>query len=119
MEPLESKINRLEVEFASLKEKVTFFNVVYEKLDATLEKLQMLMEDRRSEMNEDIKDVYQKIQETETKIMSEIHQLRKDMLDQHIIERKKVESLDRWRWIVMGGAAVIGFLISKAADLIK
>ena len=39
--------------------------------------------------------------------------MREDMAKQHEIENKKIEDLNRWRWIVMGGAAVIGWIFSK------
>lgn len=120
---LDNDINALKVEVSSLKEKVAFFNVIYGKFDDTLNKVQTLMEDRRSETNDDLRDVYQKIQDTENKIMNEIKALRNEMTNSRDTENtkinSKIESLDKWRWQMMGGAAVIGFLLSKAADFIK
>lgn len=120
---LDSDINALKVEVSSLKEKVAFFNVIYGKFDETLNKVQTLMENRRNETNDDLRDVYQKIQDTEDKIMTEIKALRYEMTNSRDAENSKIngkiESLDKWRWQMMGGAAVIGFLLSKAADLIK
>lgn len=120
---LDNDINALKVEVGSLKEKVSFFNVIYGKFDDTLNKVQAVMEDRRSETNEDLREVYQKIQDTENKIMSEIKALRAEMTASRDAENSKIntkiESLDKWRWQMMGGAAVIGFLLSKAADFFK
>jgi chromosome segregation ATPase len=120
---LDTDINDLKVEVSALKEKVSFFNVIYGKFDDTLAKVEKLMEDRRNETNQDLRDVYQKIQDTENKIMDEIRNLKTEMVSQRDSEQNKmnnkIESLDRWRWQMMGGAAVIGFLLSKAADLLK
>jgi DNA anti-recombination protein RmuC len=120
---IEDDINTLKVELGSLKEKVSFFNVIYGKFDDTLSKVQAVMEDRRSETNEDLREVYQKIQDTENKIMGEIKALRAEMTTSRESENgkinSKIESLDKWRWQMMGGAAVIGFLLSKAADFLK
>lgn len=120
---LDNDINALKVEVGSLKEKVSFFNVIYGKFDDTLNKVQAVMEDRRSETNEDLREVYQKIQDTENKIMNEIKALRAEMTTSREAENSKIntkiESLDKWRWQMMGGAAVIGFLLSKAADFFK
>lgn len=117
---LDADINSLKVEVGSLREKVAFFNVIYGKFDDTLSKVQTLMEDRRSETNEDLRDVYQKIQDTETKIMDEIKALRAEMTAARTLENdkinSKIESLDKWRWQMMGGAAVIGFVLSKVSD---
>lgn len=117
---LDSDVNALKVEISALKEKVSFFNVIYGKFDDTLSKVQKLMEDRRSETNEDLREVYQKIQDTETKIMEEIKAMRAEMNSTRNAEvdkiNKKIESLDKWRWQMMGGATVIGFLISKLSQ---
>ena len=120
---LDSDINDLKVEVSALKEKVSFFNVIYGKFDDTLAKVEKLMEDRRSETNQDLRDVYQKIQDTENKIMDEIRNLKNEMVTQRESEHdkmnQKIESLDKWRWQMMGGAAVVGFLLSKATDFLK
>ena len=117
---LDTDINDLKVELGALREKVSFFNVIYGKFDDTLTKVQSLMEDRRSETNEDLRDVYSKIQDTETKIMDEIKALRAEMTNKRESENgkinNKIESLDKWRWQMMGGAAVVGFLFSKLAQ---
>jgi uncharacterized protein YlxW (UPF0749 family) len=120
---LDSDINDLKVEVGALREKVSFFNVIYGKFDETLSKVQILMEDRRNETNDDLREVYRKIQDTETKIMDEIKALRNEMSASRDAENNKmnakIESLDKWRWQMMGGAAVVGFLLSKAAEFLK
>jgi len=120
---LDSDINDLKVEVGALREKVSFFNVIYGKFDETLSKVQILMEDRRNETNDDLREVYRKIQDTETKIMDEIKALRNEMSISRDAENSKmnskIESLDKWRWQMMGGAAVVGFLLSKAAEFLK
>lgn len=120
MADIESEVNALKVEISALKEKVSFFNVIYGKFDETLSKVQKLMEDRRNETNEDLREVYQKIQDTESKIMSEIKAMRAEMNTARSSEvdkiNAKLENLDKWRWQMMGGATVVGFLISKIAQ---
>jgi len=117
---LDTDINSLKVEVGALREKVSFFNVIYGKFDDTLTKVQSVMEDRRNEMNSDLRDVYQKIQDTENRIMDEIKALRAEMTNKRESENSKInskiESLDKWRWQMMGGAAVVGFLFSKIAQ---
>ena len=68
----DAKLNRLEIEVSAMKEKISFFNVIYQKFDDTLDKVQGLMENRRNETNQDLKDVYSKISEVETKLMEEM-----------------------------------------------
>jgi hypothetical protein len=115
----DAKLNKLEVEVSAMKEKISFFNVIYQKFDDTLDKVQKLMEDRRSETNHDLKDVYSKISEVETKIMDEMHAMREEMKKQHEEERKKIADLDKWRWIVVGAAAIVSWVASTFSDLLK
>ena len=116
---LDAKISKVEVELSALREKVSFFNVIYSKFDETLSKVQELMENRRNETNEDLKDVYKKIEDTEKHLMEELRDLREDMKKQHELESAKIRDLDRWRWWVMGAAAVIGAGFSKIIEFIK
>jgi hypothetical protein len=44
--------------------------------------------------------------------MEEIKALRDDMARQHIIERQKIEDLNKWRWIVVGAAGIVGWLVA-------
>jgi predicted RNase H-like nuclease (RuvC/YqgF family) len=115
----DAKLNRLEVEVSALKEKISFFSVIYQKFDDTLDKVQKMIEDRRSETNQDLKDVYSKITEVEMKIMNEIHSMREDMKSQHELERSKIAELDKWRWIVVGAAAIVSWVISNFLDILK
>ena len=106
----EARVAKLESEVAAMKEKVSFFTVIYEKFDKTLEKL-----DERQ--LQDRKEFEMVIDDLRTDIMQEIKAMREDMAKQHDIENRKIEELNRWRWIVMGGAAVIGWVISKLFTL--
>lgn len=115
----DSKLNRLEVEVSAMKEKISFFNVIYQKFDDTLDKVQKMMEDRRNETNHDLKDVYSKITEVETKIMDEMHAMREEMKKQHEEERKKIADLDKWRWIVVGAAAIVSWALAQFSELLK
>lgn len=115
----DAKLTRLEIEVSAMKEKISFFSVIYQKFDDTLDKVQKLMEDRRNETNHDLKDVYTKIADVETKIMDEIHSMREDMKKQHEMERAKIADLDKWRWMVVGAAAIVSWAISRASDFLK
>ena len=102
----EARVNKLESEVAAMREKISFFSVIYEKFDKTLEKLdERQVEDRR--------ELQTMIDSLRDDIMIELKSLREEMIRQHEAENKKIEDLNRWRWIVMGGAAVVGWIVSK------
>ncbi len=102
----ENKISKMESEMAAMKEKISFFTVIYDKFDKTLDKF-----DQRT--IEDKKELHDMMDELRSDIMSEIKAMRKEVSDQHIAQAKKIEDLNKWRWVVMGGAVVVGWILSK------
>jgi cell division septum initiation protein DivIVA len=115
---LEQKITRLEVEVSALKEKVSFFSVIYTKIDKDIENLTKMLEERRNDTNKDLKDVYTKIENTENKIMEEISKLRDEMRRNHEEEKRKIDDLTKWRFFVVGAATIAAALISWFASKI-
>ena len=102
----ESRLSKIETEVSAMREKVSFFSVIYEKFDKTLEKLDERQSDDRRELQN-------MMDELRTDIMQEMKALREDMAAQHEVEKKKIEDLNKWRWLVMGGSIVVGWIISK------
>ncbi len=89
-----------------MREKVSFFSVIYEKFDRTLDKL-----DERT--IEDKRELQAMMDDLRTDLVQEMKALREEMAAQHAVEKQKIEDLNKWRWLVMGGAVVVGWLISK------
>ncbi len=112
---IDRRITKLEIDLGALKEKVTFTDLIYSKLDLTLDKLQELIETRRYEMNEELKEVYKRIIETEQKVAVKVEATEAKILT----ELKKVEDkfelrlkvFDRWMWTVIGAAGLGGWMI--------
>lgn len=115
-ERLQQKVNSMEVDLSALKEKVSFFHVIYGKFDVTLGKIQEMIENRRYENNEDIKDVYVKLAESEGRLLDELKAIRQDMKEMNERYEKRISELDRWKWMLMGGAVVAGWLLAKIAS---
>ena len=109
----DQRLSKLEIEVSALKEKVSFFSVIYSKFDESLSKIEASIEKRNDITSNDLKDVYTKMQESENKIMAEISRLREEAKEQHEESKKKISDLEKWRWLVIGGASVLGWIISK------
>lgn len=105
MVDFESRLSKMEADVAAMKEKVSFFSVIYEKFDKTLDKLDERQLDDRKEINEMMSSL-------QTNIMQEIKALREDMARQHNLERQKIEDLNKWRWIVVGAAGLVAWVVS-------
>jgi hypothetical protein len=102
----ESRLSKIETDVAAMREKVSFFTVIYEKFDRTLDKL-----DERT--IEDKKELQTMMDDLRTDLVQEMKSLREEMAAQHAVEKQKIEDLNKWRWLVMGGAVVVGWIISK------
>lgn len=123
---IEARMSHMEVELSALKEKVSFFNVIYGKFDVTLGKIQEMIENRRYENNEEIKDVYDRIEDSEKKLLDEFKNVRAEIKEQNenhnrklsIIDAK-IADIDRWRWIILGGAVGVGWFLERIIDFIQ
>jgi gas vesicle protein len=105
MVDFESRLSKMEMDIAAMREKVSFFSVIYEKFDRTLDKLDERQIEDRKEINE-------MMSELQTNIMHEIKALREDMARQHSLESQKIEDLNKWRWIVVGAAGLVAWVVS-------
>lgn len=117
MSDLETRMSQMEIELSALKEKVSFFNVIYGKFDVTLGKIQEMIENRRYENNEEIKDVYDRIASSEKSLLDEMKSIRDEIKKNHEEQGRKIEDLNRWRWLMIGGAVVVGWFIEKISAL--
>lgn len=142
VEPHDSK---LEIEL--LKRDVNMITKLCEKFDITIDKMQQVAQDiskivylqeKKFEMQEqlnkevdqvlekqskehtaDIKELNDRIEKTENVILNEIKTLRNDIEDINSALNKKIEELNIWRYTVMGGVALVVFVISNFSDILK
>lgn len=95
-----------------------------ENQEKVSEHLQELIEKRRVETDTNIKDVYIRVEKVEKdlyteiensqdKVISEIKAMREESTKQHLELSSKVNRLERWMWIVIGGSIVIFWLIER------
>ena len=130
--------NDLVTEVELLKREVEDMKVIHGRLDTAIEKItevsncinRMLAvhEERLSQQEEaqhraeqeftaDIKELHSRIT-TNTKdmtaLMTQQHKEQKDVIDRLKDEiSNRVGVLEKWRWIIIGGSIVLGFIIQK------
>lgn len=112
MMDFEARLNKVEGELASLRERITFLRDIHDNFDKMLDKLDARQQEDRKELQNSIDDL-------RVDLLQEIKALREDMAKQHATERQKIDDLNKWKWIIFGGAMVVGWLFSRAFDLIK
>ena len=77
---------------------------------------------RRSEINMEFVDTTSRIAvlENEVKnVVEELREIRKEQKEQHAAMMKelnkledRINAIEKWRWMVIGGAAVVGYLLA-------
>ena len=108
--------------------------MVVAKLDnERIAKLEAQMEDLKTDVadvKQDIKELHSRIttgnREITDHIDNKIDQLTKTDTEQHNNMTKKidminnrVDTLEKWRWMIVGGAAVLGYLIGHGEFFAK
>lgn len=125
----------LKVDVSVLKEKVSTLTLLCDKMDRVMEKLadsqldlasQIYkdMDKRKEETIGDIKELHSritttdrnlsdKIELTERRIMDEIKSLRDHITQHNEKEDEDIRKLSQWRWMVAGGVIVLAWVISN------
>jgi hypothetical protein len=125
----------LKVEVGVLKEKVNSIADLCEKMDRVIEKLadnntNMVnqiykdMDKRKEDTVSDIKELHSrittvdrnlsdKIELTERRIMDEIKSLRDHITEHNQKEDDDMKSMLQWRWMIAGGVVVFAWIISN------
>ena len=125
----------LKVEVSVLKEKINTLTDLCNKMDRVIEKLtdnqttltnQIYndMDKRKEDTVSDIKDLHSrittvdrnlsdKIELTERRIMDEIKSLREHITEHNEKEDADIQKLSQWRWMVAGGVIVFAWLVSN------
>jgi DNA repair ATPase RecN len=94
------------------------------------EQIQTLIETRRVETDTNIKDVYVRVERVEkdlyndieasqTKVLTEIKEMRAESTKQHNELKGKVNRLEKWMWTCIGAIVVISFIIQVGIKFVQ
>ena len=125
----------LKVDVEVLKNQILTITQLCGKMDSVIEKLvdnhdRMVnqiytdMEKRKADTNNDIKELHSrittisrevsdKVELTERRIMDEIKSLREDIAEHNKKEDDDLKAIKQWKWMVVGGVVVLAWLISN------
>jgi hypothetical protein len=87
--------------------------------EKTSNNLEITVEKRREELDIKLKDVYDTMREQDNNILKEIASLRKESSEQHNILSSKINQLERYIWVAIGGGIVITWVVSLFANYFK
>lgn len=132
--------------YNSLKQELSYLNNYVNRIDTTLEKitevsarlseilagqgarldiqervsdqLQTVLEQRRLENENNIKDVYIRIEKIEKDLYGELKDMRNEASTQHDEIKGNVHRIEKWMWTSMGGIAVLVFILELVLNQI-
>jgi len=119
LDRIENAIERLTEISGDLKAMIAVNESRITKQEKSSEELHVIVESRRLENDAKLKDVYNTMREQDNGILTEISKLRKESNDQHTILSNKINQLDRYIFVAIGGGIVITWLLSYAANYFK
>ena len=64
------------------------------------------LKERQSSINQVYDDLHKNISQVERRLLLEIKTLKHDM-------NSRVSMLEKWKWLIIGGSIVIGFILSR------
>ena len=100
---LDDAITRLTDISAGIKSMLAVHEEKLRRVDTSQDDLFSILEDRRREWEEDLKDLHSRISTQSRDLREAIDQVT-NRLD------SRVGVLERWRWLIIGGAIFLGFI---------
>ena len=106
---LDDAITKLTDISAGIKSMLAVHEEKLRRVDTSQDDLFSILEDRRREWEEDLKDLHSRITTQSRNLREAIDQVQ-DKLD------SRVGILERWRWLIIGGAILLGFILQGSMD---
>jgi len=111
-------INKLDENTNAIKDlTTTMFNMV-KNHDEHIKTADKLIESRRIEREHEVKELHTRITHSEKEILSRVDEKVKSApVGDALLDR--IRKLENWKWMLLGGGVVIGFVITKLPALLK
>ena len=107
---LDDAITRLTDISAGIKSMLAVHEEKLRRVDTSQDDLFSILEDRRREWEEDLKDLHSRISTQSRDLREAIDQVT-NRLD------SRVGVLERWLWLIIGGAILLGFILQGSMDM--
>lgn len=128
-EKLDASIDKMQEIASNLSQLILLQQQRLEIQEKTTKEIESVLEMRRVEHNTDIKELHsrittvnreltEKIHETENKILFEIKSLKEELNKDDASTNKRLFDIESWKWMVMGGIFVLGWIASKILPLL-
>ena len=116
---IEAAIEKLTVVSADLKAMLAVHEQRITKQEKESDELHYVVEKRREELDIKLKDVYDTMRQQDNSILEEITKLRKESSEQHINLSNKINQLEKFIWMAIGGGMVVTWALTNVVHFIK
>jgi chromosome segregation ATPase len=116
---IEAAIEKLTNVSADLKQMLAVHEQRITQQEKDSDELHDVVEKRREELDIKLKDVYNTMREQDKSIVEEIAKLRKESTEQHNILSNKINQLEKFIWMAIGGGMVITWFLTNLANYLK
>jgi hypothetical protein len=116
---IEAAIEKLTNVSIELKQMLAVHEQRIGQQEKTSSELHIVVEKRRDELDVKLKDVYTTMREQDNNILEEITKMRKESTDQHNILSSKINQLEKYIWMAIGGGMVITWFLTNLANYLK
>ena len=129
-EKFDTTIDKMQEIASNLSRMISLQEQRIEMQDKATREMESVLEMRRVEHNNDIKELHSrittvnrdlttKIDETEKRILDEIHLLRDELSKDNDKMGKRIFDIETWKWMIMGSIFIVGWIASKILYGIK
>ena len=98
-----------DVRVSVLESQVDAINHNMEKLEEKIDENYSTLHHRISDMRDDI---HTNIEAKHDKVMEKLDSQAKASGEQHKQIAEKIQAIEKWRWMIMGGALVVGYVLA-------
>jgi chromosome condensin MukBEF ATPase and DNA-binding subunit MukB len=116
---IEAAIEKLTAVSADLKAMLAVHEQRITQQEKYSDDLHDVVERRREELDIKLKDVYNTMRDQDKSIVEEIAKLRKESTEQHVILSNKINQLERYMYMAIGGGMVITWLLTNTVHYLK
>ena len=116
---IETAIEKLTNVSVELKQMLAVHEQRITQQEKNSDELHMIVEKRRDELDIKLKDVYDIMRQQDNSVLEEIAKLRKESSEQHHILHSKINQLEKYIYVAIGGGMVITWFLTNAANYLK
>jgi hypothetical protein len=116
---IEAAIEKLTAVSADLKAMISVHEQRIIQQEKETSSLDLKFEKRRELMDDKINDIYNTMRDQDNSILSEITKLRAESSEQHNILSSKINQLEKFMWMAIGGGMVLTWVLTNLVHYFK